>query len=129
VSQDNVYIGYVCALASISEERGLEHVQTYNCAVNTQIFIEYLRHLSILMKGVPFVIFMDNLAVHKSGETRAAMTELKIKYIFNVPYSPQYNPIERGFSVVKNHYKRARLNAMRNGATFIVQRAIHQAFK
>ncbi len=127
MSQDNVYIGYVCALASISEERGLEHVQTYICALNTQIFIEYLRHLSILMKGVPFVIFMDNLSVHKSGETRAAMAELKIKYIFNVPYSPQYNPIERGFSVVKNHYKRARLNAMRSGATFIVRRAIHQA--
>ena len=49
MSQDNVYVGYVCALASISEERGLEHVQTYNSAVNTQLFIEYLRHLSILM--------------------------------------------------------------------------------
>ena len=78
MSQDNVYVGYVCALASISDERGLEHVQTYNSAVNTQLFIEYLRHLSILMKRVPFVIFMDNLSVHKSGETRAAMAELNI---------------------------------------------------
>jgi transposase len=67
------------------------------------------------MKEAPFVIFMDNLYVHKSSETRAAMAELNIKCIFNVPYSPQFNPIERGFSVVKNHYKRARLNAMRNG--------------
>lgn len=93
--------------------------------MNTQFFVEYLRHLSLLMKGDPFVIFMDNLSVHKSGETRAAMAELNINYIFNVPYSPQFNPIERSFSVVKNHYKRARLNAMRNGNTFIVQRAIH----
>ncbi len=125
VSQDNVYIGYTCALASISEEGGLEYVCTYNSAVTTQIFIEYLRNLSLLMKGAPFVIFMDNLSVHKSSETRAAMAELNIRCIFNVPYSPQFNPIERGFSVVKNHYKRARLNAMRNGKTFIVQRAIH----
>ena len=125
MSQDNVYIGYTCALASISEEGGLEYVCTYNSAVTTQIFIEYLRNLSLLMKGAPFVIFMDNLSVHKSSETRAAMAELNIRCIFNVPYSPQFNPIERDFSIFKNHYKRARLNAMRNGKTFIVQRAIH----
>ena len=115
MSQDSVYIRYTCALASISEESGLEYVRTYNSAVNTQIFIDYLRNLSLRMKGVSFVIFMDNLSVHKSGETRSAMAELNIKYIFNVPYSPQFNPIERSFSVVKNHYKRARLNAMKNG--------------
>ena len=28
--------------------------------------------------------------------------------IFNKPYSPDFNPIESVFSVVKNHYKRAR---------------------
>ena len=48
--------------------------------------------------------------------------------IYNVPYAPQYNPIEGCFSVVKNHFKRARLNALARSLPFGSPRAVRQAF-
>ena len=61
---------------------------------------------------------MDNASFHKNRVVSAATTELKITVIWNVPYSPEYNPIEGCFSIVKNHFKGERLNAMRNERFF-----------
>ena len=36
------------------------------------------------------------------------MRELGFKWIFNVSYSPEYNPIELTFSKVKREFKRLR---------------------
>ena len=46
-------------------------------------------------------LFMDNLSAHKSDKSKAEMTKLGFRYIFNVPYSPEFNPIEFVFSKVK----------------------------
>jgi len=40
---------------------------------------------------------MDNLAAHKTAAVKDKMKELGITWIFNVPYSPQFNPIELPF--------------------------------
>ena len=37
---------------------------------------------------------MDNLSAHKSDKTKAEATRLGFRLIFNVTYSPEYNPIE-----------------------------------
>lgn len=41
---------------------------------------------------------MDQLAVHKSKEVRPVYEELGITPIFNIGYSPEFNPIEAVFS-------------------------------
>ena len=46
-------------------------------------------------------IYMDNLSVHRSREVKERMDEMSIPYIFGPPYSPDYNPIESVFSIVK----------------------------
>jgi transposase len=125
VDEEDIYIPYVCALATVSVEGSLEYLETYNTAVNSEIFCDYIRHLHVVMKHKPFALFMDNLKVHSSPSVKAVMCELNITAIMNVYYSPEYNPIEGCFSIVKNHYKRERLNAMRNKKPFVVQRVIH----
>ena len=57
---------------------------------------------------------MDNLSVHKSKVYREKMDDLDIGYIFNVPYSPDYNPIETCFYKVKNAFKKLRMDMMVN---------------
>ena len=51
---------------------------------------------------------MDNLSVHKSEKAKAEMARLGFKYIYNVPYSPEYNPIEFVFSKVKQTFRTLR---------------------
>ena len=61
-------------------------------------FLDFLIRLDNLVKGKPFVVFMDNLSVHRSKKVRELMDQLKIEPIFNVAYSPEYNPIELCFT-------------------------------
>lgn len=76
------------------------------------------------MGGKPFVLFMDRLAVHLCVSVKEKMKELHITGILNVSYMPKYNPIEGCFSIVKNHFKRERLNCLRNDKPMIYQKMI-----
>ena len=48
---------------------------------------------------------MDNLTAHTSNKSKETMRKLGIKYIFNIAYSPDYNPIESVFSKIKHKYR------------------------
>ena len=60
---------------------------------------------------------------------KAAYQELDILPIYNVAYSPEYNPIESVFSQVKRTYNRERLNKLANGGLFDQTEGIRLAFK
>ena len=53
-------------------------------------------------------LIMDNLAAHRSDKSKAEMARLGFRGIFNVPYSPEYNPIEFVFSKVKQKFRTLR---------------------
>ena len=57
------------------------------------------------------------------------MVELDIKPIFNVGYSPEFNPIERVFSKVKRRFNAKRLSNLANRRGFNFDRTITAAFK
>ena len=73
-------------------------------------------------------LFMDNLAVHKCKETMDAYRRLSIVPIFNLAYSPDYNPIESVFSQVKRIYKSKRLNRLANNKEFDAVWEVEDAF-
>ena len=56
-------------------------------------------------------------------------TELDIKPIYNVGYSPEFNPIESVFSQAKRTYNRERLNQLANAMVFDQTEQIRLAFK
>ena len=85
-------------LAGISKEKGVEYCQVFDFSVNTERFIEYLDNLRQANPDVKIALFLDNLSAHRSDKAKAAMRECGFRWIFNVPYSPEYNPIEFVFS-------------------------------
>ena len=72
---------------------------------------------------------MDQLAVHKSKEVKEFYARSNILPIFNVGYSPEYNPIEAVFSKLKSLFNHKRLNNLVNKTGFNVDREIEEAFK
>ena len=68
-------------------------------------FIEYLDGLQTANPNELIAIFLDNLSAHTSDRSKAAMRERGFRYIYNVPYSPEYNPIEFVFSMVKRNFR------------------------
>jgi hypothetical protein len=51
VDEADVYMGYVCTIAAISGEKGVEHMKTGNQAINGETFAVFLDELSKKQKG------------------------------------------------------------------------------
>ena len=54
------------------------------------------------------VVVLDNLAVHKQPEVRAAIEAVGAQLRFLPPYSPDFNPIELAFAKLKAFLRAAR---------------------
>ena len=61
---------------------------------------------------------MDNLPAHKSDLVNRQLKFLKFEWIYNVPYSPEYNAIELAFSQVKKRFKELKLESLANCRKF-----------
>ena len=84
-----------------TEHPNIEHYQVYEYSVNITKFKQYLKELRDKNGDVKIAMFMDNLSAYKSEKSKVEMRRLGFRCIFNVPYSPEYNPIEFVFSKVK----------------------------
>lgn len=52
------------------------------------------------------VLVMDNARIHHGGRIAELAAERGIRIIYLPPYSPDFNPIEKAFSVLKSHFRR-----------------------
>ena len=53
------------------------------------------------------IVIMDNLPAHKVAGVREAIEAAKATLLYLPPYSPDFNPIENGFSKLKAHVRKA----------------------
>ena len=98
----------LAVLSAISKENGQEHYQVYKDSVNVQKFKQYLQELRAKNGDEKIALFLDNLSAHRSEKSKAEAAKLGFRFIFNVPYSPEYNPIEFVFSKVKQRFRTLR---------------------
>ena len=129
IDQSAFYSGFRTAIVAVSAELGLVHYESVEQTTNADRFIPFVRALSEKMQAEPFVLYMDNLSVHKMLTVKAVYTELEIVPVFNVAYQPDFNAIEACFARVKAKYKQARLNALVNDEPFAMDAAINSAFQ
>jgi len=52
------------------------------------------------------VLFMDNYSIHKTKQLKEILIENDKTSLFNIPYSPQFNPIEYLFNSIKADIKK-----------------------
>lgn len=96
----------VAVLAGISAQKGVELVMSFDKSVNTDKFFEFLQRLRFENPFDRIALFMDRLSVHTCRKSRDKMKFHKFIPIYNSPYSPDYNPIEQVFSIVKRDIKK-----------------------
>ena len=129
MDQEDVYVGYRAALASMTAAKGICLVHIYDRPVKEPEFRAHLCKLRVKAGKKPLALFMDNLWVHKQKEVRELMTKLDIRPIYNVAYSPEFNPIEAVFSKVKRAFGSQRLHDLVTKVDFHMEREIESAFK
>ena len=115
--------------AAISDDGGLIDYAIHPRAINTDVFVAFVRQLSLKLKGDDYALFLDNLSVHKTKEAKLLFEELNITEIFNVPYCPQFNGIESYFSQIKATYKKFFLGKVIKEAQYYTMSLIKQSIQ
>ena len=91
----------------------IEGILTYlihQGSIDAERFAYFLREL-VLPQCTPFpgpksVIIMDNCSAHHSPEVKRLCEEAGVRLLYLPPYSPDYNPIEEFFSILKAWMKK-----------------------
>ena len=116
-------------IAAISEDDGLIDYLVHPRAINTEVFLAFVKQVAQKVNCSDFALFLDNLNVHKTKEAKLLFEELNITEVFNVPYCPQFNGIESYFSQVKATYKKVLLQLVIKEAPYDTVGLIKESIK
>ena len=94
-------ISLICAVAI----NKIIHYEIHDTTINKFIYYDFIKKL-IDDNGLKNYYFMfDNVPFHHYKKTLELIISTSNHYIFVPPYSPNNNPIESVFSIIKNKYK------------------------
>ncbi len=80
---------------------GLTAPAVFNGPIDAVSFLAYVEQVLVPRLQPGDVVVLDNLAVHKPPEVRAAIEAAGAQLRFLPPYSPDFNPIEQAFAKLK----------------------------
>lgn len=80
---------------------GATACMTVDGATDTEVFRTYVRHVLCPTLRPGDLLIMDNLSPHKSELTLSLIAQSGAEVLFLPPYSPDFNPIEKMWSKVK----------------------------
>ena len=129
VINSDLKVQTLALIAAISEDGGLIDFAIHPRAINTEVFVAFVRQLLQKLACDDFALFLDNLSVHKTKDAKVEFEEWNIAEIFNVPYFPQFNGIESYFSQIKATYKKLLLNCVIKEAHYDTMGLIKQSIE
>ena len=84
---------------------GMNALYPYDGPVDGLRFLSFLdSHLLPVLKPGD-VLVMDNLRVHHIPEVKAKMAHAQVRLLYLPPYSPELNPIEEIWSLIKRAFR------------------------
>lgn len=98
----NVNKSLICAISVT----GIVGHEIKTGSYNSEVFIKFLTTLIVpyFRRNPTKVLIMDNARFHKSKAVLGVLQENRIVYKFLTPYSPELNPIEEFFSMIKSRF-------------------------
>jgi transposase len=97
----------ITMLASLSAA-GITAPMTINGAVDGIVFKVYIEQVLCPTLTQGDVVVMDNLPAHKVAGIKELIEARGAKLIYLPPYSPDLNPIEKCWSKIKTHLRKAK---------------------
>jgi len=76
--------------------------------IDQPTFLAYIEQVLVPALRPGDVVILDNLAVHRQPDVRAAIERVGAQLRFLPPYSPDFNPIEQAFAKLKAFLRAAR---------------------
>ena len=85
---------------------GMQVLYPYDGSIDAERFIDFIEHKLKPYLNNGDVIIMDNCPIHYAKMVTDKLKALSIDTLFLPPYSPELNPIEESWSVIKAKLKR-----------------------
>ena len=84
-------------------------------SMNTEKYHDFLQNKVIpKLESNHTHLLMDNVSFHKTKKIKRLLENENKKAIYTVPYTPDLNPIENVFSVVKHYVRKKVLKQSKN---------------
>ena len=87
---------------------GITAPMTIDGAVDSLVFLAYVKQVLVPTLSKGDVVVMDNLSAHKVKGVRVLIEGCGAKLIYLPPYSPDLNPIEKCWSKIKTCLRAAK---------------------
>lgn len=97
----DIYNKKMCSCIMAISNNKIIYYELYEGSVTSDVYISFLSTLVTKLNIDKDILYMDNAAAHRSKKTREYMNNANIKYRYNLPYSPELNPIEMVFAKIK----------------------------
>ena len=100
---DNVPAGHWCTTTMISSVRldGSTACMVVDGATDKDVFQAYVQHILLPTLKAGDIVVMDNLSSHKNNQVKTMIESAGAQLRFLPPYSPDLNPIEKMWSLIK----------------------------
>ena len=95
----------ISLLMAITKDEILNY-DIYESAINKESFYNFIKKIINNLKEDDYTFVFDNVAFHKNKDVLDLITDSNNNYLFTPPYSPNLNPIENTFGIIKNIYKK-----------------------
>lgn len=88
-------------ICAVSNKKILHHM-VINTSATSQSFTQFIKELIEINKLSNCYLLLDNASIHHSRYLKEYLATTTCSLLYNVPYSPEFNPIEKVFSKFKN---------------------------
>ena len=119
----------IAVILAISVSQVVDLYMAFEKSVDTKKFCQFLNRLRKKFPDRRFCALQDNLNVHRSKQATKLMADLNIPVVWNAPYSPQFNAVEYIIGVIKQNYKKNKLNKILNGTNETERELLSKAVK
>ena len=95
-------------LGGLTLRGGLEAMMTIEGGTDGDVFVAFLDEIlgPVLRNGD--LVVMDNAGAHKDPRVRTTLEKYGAKPVYLPPYSPEFNPIEHAWFVLKDYLRSAK---------------------
>jgi transposase len=100
---DNAPESHWCTTTMISSVRldGSTACMVVDGATDKEVFQAYVQHILLPTLKAGDIVVMDNLSSHKNNQVKTMIESAGAQLRFLPPYSPDLNPIEKMWSLIK----------------------------
>jgi transposase len=90
--------------------KGVLHFHIKRENINSILFSDFIKEVIGKLEEKNYIFIFDNICFHHNKIMLNLITSNGHKYIFAPPYSPNNNPVESIFSIIKNKYNKIKYN-------------------